>query len=73
MIRPGEVLETAEEKAAKEARTKQLLAAYKKKIGLNIDPKLKSECEEVSIYNGIQNISTPSFKRQFLLEFVRTC
>ncbi|BAT90962.1 hypothetical protein LR48_Vigan08g175300 [Vigna angularis] len=46
VIRPGDVLETEEEKAAKEARTKQLLAAYKKKMGLNIDPKLKSECEE---------------------------
>ncbi|KAJ1428151.1 hypothetical protein SESBI_09155 [Sesbania bispinosa] len=46
VIRPGEVLETEEEKAAKEARTKQLLAAYKKKTGLSIDPKLKSECEE---------------------------
>ncbi|KAI3445107.1 hypothetical protein Pfo_001772 [Paulownia fortunei] len=45
-IRPGEALETAEERAAKEARTKQLLAAYKSKIGLNIDPKLKSECEK---------------------------
>ncbi|KAF7824660.1 Cytochrome b5 [Senna tora] len=45
-IRPGEVLETVEEKAAKEARTKELIAAYKKKIGLNIDAKLKSECEE---------------------------
>ena len=57
VIRPGEVLETEEEKAAKEARTKQLLAAYKKKIGLNIDPKLKSECEEVSISGGISNIA----------------
>ncbi|KAG8391151.1 hypothetical protein BUALT_Bualt01G0158000 [Buddleja alternifolia] len=45
-IRPGETLETAEERTAKEARTKQLLAAYKKKIGLNIDPKLKSDCEK---------------------------
>ncbi|KAE9616495.1 hypothetical protein Lal_00035092 [Lupinus albus] len=47
VIRPGEVLETEEEKAVKEARTKQLLAAYNKEVGLNIDPKLKSECEEV--------------------------
>ncbi|CAK8576592.1 unnamed protein product [Lathyrus sativus] len=46
VIRPGEVLETAEEKAAKEERTKQILAAYKKKHGLNIDPKLKAECQE---------------------------
>lgn len=47
MIRPGEVLETIDDKAAKEARTRQLLAAYKTKIGLNIDPKLKSECNQV--------------------------
>ncbi|KAL7158001.1 hypothetical protein ABFS83_02G113700 [Erythranthe nasuta] len=45
-LRPGQALETAEERAAKEARTKQLLADYKKKYGLNIDPKLKSECEK---------------------------
>lgn len=50
VIKPGEVLETAEDKAAKEARTRQLLAAYKSKRGLNIDPKLKSECEEVCSY-----------------------
>ncbi|RYR69772.1 hypothetical protein Ahy_A03g016322 isoform B [Arachis hypogaea] len=56
-IRPGEVLETEEERAAKDARTKQLLAAYKKKTGLVIDPKLKSECEEVSIYSGTTNIT----------------
>ena len=47
VIRPGEVLETADDKADKEARTRQLLAAYKTKIGLNIDPKLKSECDQV--------------------------
>lgn len=46
-LRPGEALETAEERAAKEARTRQLIAAYKSQIGLNIDPKLKSECEKV--------------------------
>lgn len=46
VVRPGEVLETVEDKAAKEKRTRQLLAAYKKKVGLNIDAKLKSECEK---------------------------
>ncbi|XP_058747626.1 uncharacterized protein LOC131620528 [Vicia villosa] len=46
VILPGEVLETAEEKATKEERTKQVLASYKKKYGLNIDPKLKAECQE---------------------------
>lgn len=46
VIRPGQALETAEERAAKEARTRELLAAYKSKSGLKIDPKLKSECEE---------------------------
>ena len=46
-LKPGEALETAEEKAAKEARTRQLIAEYKRKTGMNIDAKLKSECEEV--------------------------
>lgn len=45
-IRPGDFLETAEARAAKEERTRQLLAAYKKNVGLNVDPKLKSECEK---------------------------
>ncbi|CAO2816190.1 unnamed protein product [Amaranthus hypochondriacus] len=45
-IRPGEALETPEDKAAKQARTRQLIAAYKRKMGLNIDPKLKAECEK---------------------------
>ncbi|KAJ0037526.1 hypothetical protein Pint_23832 [Pistacia integerrima] len=45
-IRPGDVLETAEDRAAKDKRTRELLAAYKKKVGLNVDPKLKSECEK---------------------------
>ncbi|EEF49596.1 uncharacterized protein LOC8270916 [Ricinus communis] len=45
-IRPGDVLETAEERAAKDDRTKQLLAAYRKKMGLSIDPKIKFECEK---------------------------
>lgn len=46
-LRPGQALETKEERAAKEARTMQLLATYKKLTGLDIDPKIKSECEKV--------------------------
>ncbi|MCD7449725.1 hypothetical protein HAX54_001292 [Datura stramonium] len=45
-IRPGDVLESAEEKAAKDARTRELLAAYKSRVGLTIDPNLKLECEK---------------------------
>ncbi|KAE8695484.1 receptor protein kinase CLAVATA1-like [Hibiscus syriacus] len=45
-IRPGEVLETEEDRNAKNERTRQLLAAYKKKVGLNVDPKLISECDK---------------------------
>ncbi|URE34941.1 hypothetical protein MUK42_15709 [Musa troglodytarum] len=45
-IKPGEVLETAEGKAAKEKRTRELLAAYKSKMGLTIDAKTKAECEK---------------------------
>jgi len=48
-IQPGEALETPQDRAAKEARTKQLLASYKQKIGLKMDPKLKAECEEVCL------------------------
>ncbi|CAI9102847.1 OLC1v1001202C1 [Oldenlandia corymbosa var. corymbosa] len=50
VIRPGEVLETAEDRAAKEARTRQLLSAYKSKIGLNIRPELKSECQKTQLH-----------------------
>ncbi|XP_016539605.2 uncharacterized protein LOC107840287 isoform X2 [Capsicum annuum] len=49
-IRPGEVLESAEEKAAKAARTRELLAAYKKRVGLTIDPNLKLECEKTQLH-----------------------
>ncbi|KAH7864038.1 hypothetical protein Vadar_024923 [Vaccinium darrowii] len=46
-IRPGEVLETAEVQAAKNARTRELVAEYRRKRDSSIDPKLISECEEV--------------------------
>ncbi|KAJ0262316.1 Cytochrome C oxidase subunit [Hirschfeldia incana] len=45
-IQPGDTIETPEERTAREERTKQLLIAYKESIGLNIDPKIKLECEE---------------------------
>ncbi|WOL00539.1 hypothetical protein Cni_G09252 [Canna indica] len=45
-IKPGEVLETAEDKAAKEKRSRELIAAYKSKMGLTIDAKTKAECEK---------------------------
>ncbi|EOA27150.1 hypothetical protein CARUB_v10023248mg [Capsella rubella] len=45
-LQPGDSVETAEERIAREARTKKLLTAYKESIGLNIDPKLKLECEK---------------------------
>lgn len=48
-IRPGEVLETAESKAAKQARTRQMIAAYNRQMGLLIDPKLKADCEKVCL------------------------
>ncbi|KAF4379797.1 hypothetical protein F8388_023814 [Cannabis sativa] len=49
VINPDEALETAEERAAKDARTKELIAAYKRQFGLNIDPKLKAECEKFDV------------------------
>ncbi|CAN8287244.1 unnamed protein product [Cochlearia groenlandica] len=45
-LRPGDSVETAEERIARENRSKQLLIAYKESIGLNVDPKLKLECEK---------------------------
>ncbi|THG10584.1 hypothetical protein TEA_005669 [Camellia sinensis var. sinensis] len=50
VIRPGEVLETSENKSAKEEHTRELLAAYKSKVGLSIDPKLKSECKKSELH-----------------------
>ena len=66
VIRPGEALETAEEKASKEARTRQLLAAYKKKVGLNIDPKLKSECQKVQFILSLL-ITSVKHRRKFTI------
>ncbi|KAK9169836.1 hypothetical protein Syun_001976 [Stephania yunnanensis] len=45
-IRPGEVIEKAEDKAAKEAHTRKLIAEYKKKMGMTVDARLKKECEK---------------------------
>ncbi|CAK9220615.1 unnamed protein product [Sphagnum troendelagicum] len=46
-IRPGESLETPQEKEAREARTKKLLDDYRHKMGLDIDPELKMQCEKI--------------------------
>jgi len=44
---PGDVLETAEDRATKDARTRELVAAYKKKNGL------KHRCEvEIWVWEG---------------------
>lgn len=46
VIRPGDQLETAEDKIAKEKQTKELIAAYRKKMGFTIDAQTKLECEK---------------------------
>ncbi|KAG6556744.1 hypothetical protein Mapa_001688 [Marchantia paleacea] len=46
-IRPGDTLETEEERIAREAKTQKLLADYKKKMGLDVDPRVKAECERI--------------------------
>ncbi|MCO5599052.1 hypothetical protein L7F22_053151 [Adiantum nelumboides] len=51
-IKPGEELETEEEKQARNARTKELLVAYYKKVGLDVDPRIKAECTK-SMKHGI--------------------
>ncbi|XP_042382345.1 uncharacterized protein LOC121975047 isoform X1 [Zingiber officinale] len=45
-IQPGEMLETSENKVAKQKHTQELLAAYKSKMGLTIDYKKRVECEK---------------------------
>ncbi|XP_020086320.1 uncharacterized protein LOC109708854 isoform X3 [Ananas comosus] len=45
-IQPGQVLEAAEDRAKKEKRTEEFIAAYKSKMGLTIDPKIKAACEK---------------------------
>ncbi|XP_026400803.1 uncharacterized protein LOC113296700 isoform X3 [Papaver somniferum] len=46
VIQPGGIQEASRDKAAKDARTKKLVANYKSMAGLIVDPKLKSECEK---------------------------
>ncbi|KAI3926068.1 hypothetical protein MKW98_028204 [Papaver atlanticum] len=46
VIQPGGIQEASRDKAAKDARTKKLIANYKSMAGLIVDPKLKSECEK---------------------------
>ncbi|XP_074580039.1 uncharacterized protein LOC141836447 isoform X1 [Curcuma longa] len=45
-IQPGEMLETSEDKEAKQKHTRELLAAYKSKMGLTIDYKKRVDCEK---------------------------
>ena len=47
-IKPGQKLETEEEKIARETKTKKLLDDYKKKLGLDMAPKDRARCERVS-------------------------
>lgn len=42
------MLETSEDKEAKQKHTRELLAAYKSKMGLTIDYKKRVDCEKVS-------------------------
>ncbi|KAG0607390.1 hypothetical protein M758_8G024500 [Ceratodon purpureus] len=44
-IKPGQKLETEEEKIARETKTKKLLDDYKKKLGLDMAPKDRARCE----------------------------
>ncbi|XP_042382348.1 uncharacterized protein LOC121975047 isoform X3 [Zingiber officinale] len=49
-IQPGEMLETSENKVAKQKHTQELLAAYKSKMGLTIDYKKRVECEKSELH-----------------------
>ena len=46
-IRPGESLETEEERAGREAKTRQLLENYRKVAGLDMDAGTKARCQQV--------------------------
>lgn len=47
-IKPGQKLETEDEKVARETKTKKLLDDYKKMLGLDMTPKDRARCERVS-------------------------
>ncbi|KAL0911010.1 hypothetical protein M5K25_019109 [Dendrobium thyrsiflorum] len=46
VIEAGGILETPEAKEAKEKRSRELISAYKKKMGLTVDVKTRAECEK---------------------------
>ena len=46
-IRPGQALESEEEKQAREAKTRRLLDEYNRKMGFVVDPAVRAQCEEV--------------------------
>jgi hypothetical protein len=50
-IKPGQKLETEDEKVARETKTKKLLDDYKKKLGLDMAPKDRARCER-TMKNG---------------------
>ncbi|GJP57461.1 hypothetical protein CLOP_g13528, partial [Closterium sp. NIES-67] len=45
-IRPGEALETEEEKKEREEKTRRLLDEYNRRMGFKMDPAVKAACEE---------------------------
>ncbi|KAJ3687941.1 hypothetical protein LUZ61_017105 [Rhynchospora tenuis] len=62
VIRPGDILETKEDKEAKEKRSRELVAAYKSKMGLDVDPKLIAECQK-SLKDGNDLMDRGSLKQ----------
>ena len=48
-IKPGQKLETEEEKVARETKTKKLLDEYRKKLGLDMAAKDRARCERISM------------------------
>ncbi|KAI0497517.1 hypothetical protein KFK09_020748 [Dendrobium nobile] len=46
VIEAGGILETPEAKEAKEKRSRELISAYKKKMGFTVDVKTRAECEK---------------------------
>ena len=50
-IKPGQKLETEEERVARETKTKKLLDEFMKKLGLDMASKDQARCEKVSMFS----------------------
>eukprot|EP00271_Cylindrocystis_brebissonii_P021813 TRINITY_DN8034_c0_g1_i1.p1 TRINITY_DN8034_c0_g1~~TRINITY_DN8034_c0_g1_i1.p1 ORF type:complete len:559 (-),score=84.98 TRINITY_DN8034_c0_g1_i1:254-1930(-) len=66
-IQPGQTLESEDDKAARDLKTRQLLEEYRRLSGLDIDPKIQAECKEAM--EAGQAFMDRGRLREALLEF----